>query len=295
MKKLIIVAILLLPGITFASFDRNLSYGMSGTDVADLQDILNTEGCFTNVTTGYFGPLTLEGVKCFQLKKAVPSTGYVGSLTRVALNNILSGLTESSNQAEIAETGTTITPVICPIGYTCAPIKQINPPVATPTPVIVPIPMVVPTPALGLATSTPAPVTPSTISLESQVCIGHQSMVNNSLFTDIRPMIYIRTTGRTPDAYRALFTTESGEVRYNAEPITDGKLYPDIGRYNYVVTSYQSVSEAIPYTSETRMVRKQLAEVRGNVEVRGCGSKADVIIPLPLQNGGGSRPGSANS
>lgn len=143
MKKTIILGLFLLPTLAFASFDRNLKVGMSGNDVADLQDILTTENCFSHSSTGYFGLVTFNAVKCFQTKNGIPNTGYVGALTRASLNNILNGVVVSSDEAERAETGsvTTITPS-CPSGYSCTPVSQ------TPQPtIIVPIPTPTPTPS----------------------------------------------------------------------------------------------------------------------------------------------------
>lgn len=153
MKKYIIVGVLLLfPSLTFASFNQNLKVGMSGNDVSDLQDILTTEGCFSHASTGYFGVVTLNAVKCFQDKNNISSTGYVGVLTRGALNTILSGAIESSNQAEIQETGS-IAPVTtnCPSGYVCNPVNVVLPsPFPTPTQPNAPI--------LGSQTPTPTPI-----------------------------------------------------------------------------------------------------------------------------------------
>lgn len=114
MKKLAIIAvvgIMALPSLTFASFDRNLKYGMRGNDVSDLQEVLIDQGCLTGSATGYFGLLTLKGVKCFQTKNNIqPVSGFFGALSRGVANSLLIDDQTSSNEAEIKETGTT-TPV----------------------------------------------------------------------------------------------------------------------------------------------------------------------------------------
>jgi len=47
----------------------------------------------------------LNGVKDFQTANGIPSTGYVGVLTRTALNAILVTAVDTSKQAEQTETG----------------------------------------------------------------------------------------------------------------------------------------------------------------------------------------------
>jgi peptidoglycan hydrolase-like protein with peptidoglycan-binding domain len=41
--------------------------------------------------TGYFGAITTQAVKKFQRSAGIPETGYIGQLTRKAINDILSG------------------------------------------------------------------------------------------------------------------------------------------------------------------------------------------------------------
>jgi peptidoglycan hydrolase-like protein with peptidoglycan-binding domain len=67
-------------------FSRTLSLGSRGDDVAALQKRLTLELVYTGPIIGIFGPLTLEGVKKFQLGYKLPPTGLVGPLTLKALN-----------------------------------------------------------------------------------------------------------------------------------------------------------------------------------------------------------------
>lgn len=67
-------------------FDTDLSTGMSGQDVMELQQRLKDEGYLNVTPTGYFGPLTFSAVKAYQSANGLPSTGYVGPLTRGLLN-----------------------------------------------------------------------------------------------------------------------------------------------------------------------------------------------------------------
>ena len=74
-------------GASTFSFNKDLWFGMNNSDVVELQNKLKTLGFFTFPTsTGYFGPITLAAVKALQTANGIPATGYVGSLTRAALN-----------------------------------------------------------------------------------------------------------------------------------------------------------------------------------------------------------------
>lgn len=65
-------------------FTRNLTIGVSGTDVSALQQFL-IDGGFLSITvpTGYFGPLTRSAVGAWQTSVGVyPPAGYFGPLSR---------------------------------------------------------------------------------------------------------------------------------------------------------------------------------------------------------------------
>lgn len=67
-------------------FDYDLSIGMSGQDVRELQQRLKEEGYFDGEPTGYFGHVTAASVIKWQKAHGINSTGYVGALTRAELN-----------------------------------------------------------------------------------------------------------------------------------------------------------------------------------------------------------------
>ncbi len=69
-------------------FTKNLGLGSRGNDVIELQKRLKAEGFFKfNVTTGFFGPVTLQAVKAYQIAHGIkPVSGFVGVLTRAELN-----------------------------------------------------------------------------------------------------------------------------------------------------------------------------------------------------------------
>lgn len=73
-------------GASIFVFNSNLAIGSSGNDVTELQNRLTTEGVYTGPITGYFGPLTMAGVKAFQLKYGIEQVGIVGPATRARLN-----------------------------------------------------------------------------------------------------------------------------------------------------------------------------------------------------------------
>ena len=81
------------------SIGRDLAIGSSGDDVRALQELLLKEGVYpAGLITGFFGELTKQAVIRFQEKYAaeilVPAglaqgSGFVGSMTRKKLNNLL--------------------------------------------------------------------------------------------------------------------------------------------------------------------------------------------------------------
>lgn len=126
MNKIIITLALgaiLVPSLSMASIDTNLQYGMQNTEVSELQDFLVTKG-YMNVSTGFFGLLTLNAVEKYQGDNDIPNTGYVGTLTRAQVNKELVSDTSASTQAAIDETGTSTPVFICPVGFTCIPVGQ---------------------------------------------------------------------------------------------------------------------------------------------------------------------------
>ncbi len=76
-------------------FATDLKLGSRGTDVWNLQRVLNSDAATQVAATGpgspgnetqYFGPATQAAVKKYQTMHSLPSTGYVGPLTRAELN-----------------------------------------------------------------------------------------------------------------------------------------------------------------------------------------------------------------
>jgi hypothetical protein len=96
-----------------AAFLTDLTVGSTGSDVSALQTWLVDNGYLSlpaGVAKGYFGQLTKNAVKSYQASAGLPSTGYVGPMTRGKLN-----------AGGSVSMGGGSTPT-CPAGFTCTPV-----------------------------------------------------------------------------------------------------------------------------------------------------------------------------
>lgn len=119
MKKILIasgVAVLAFASVAAAqTFSTNLMVGSTGSDVVALQTWLIGNGfdipAITSgaATHGYFGSQTQAAVKKYQASKGIPNTGFVGPLTRGALNGTASVVSAPAS-------------VVCPVGFVCTPV-----------------------------------------------------------------------------------------------------------------------------------------------------------------------------
>lgn len=101
-----------------ATFNVNLTVGSRGADVTALQTALIAAGYSIPAgATGYFGSQTQAAVKLYQAAKGIPNTGFVGPLTRAALNG--------------APVATVPGTVVCPVGYDCVPKTGTTPVIGT--------------------------------------------------------------------------------------------------------------------------------------------------------------------
>jgi hypothetical protein len=73
-------------GVSTFRFTFNLKKGMSAEAIAELQKKLADLGFYNGPITGYFGPLTFNGVIRFQKAHGISATGLVGPITRAQLN-----------------------------------------------------------------------------------------------------------------------------------------------------------------------------------------------------------------
>lgn len=106
-----------------AALNGDLHYGLTNdVYVIQLQTLLKNQGIYTGPTTGNFFGLTQTAVKIFQAKNGLPVTGYVGPLTRNALNSsvVMNAVSSSTLITVISEK-------TCPVGYTCKPIGDVQP------------------------------------------------------------------------------------------------------------------------------------------------------------------------
>ena len=89
-STLLLLAIFI-PSISFASFDKDLYYGIDNdSQVLELQEFLTSEGLYSGPITGNYYSLTVQAVKSFQERENIkPVAGYFGSLTREKANQVL--------------------------------------------------------------------------------------------------------------------------------------------------------------------------------------------------------------
>ncbi|TAK57249.1 peptidoglycan-binding protein [Patescibacteria group bacterium] len=102
------------------TFARNLTVGSTGADVKNLQILLNSNAA-TRVAlsgagspgkeTSTFGPATKAAVIKYQRLNSIPTTGYVGPLTRAAL-----ALASTPSTPVVTVPGGTVPPVVVPSG-----------------------------------------------------------------------------------------------------------------------------------------------------------------------------------
>jgi hypothetical protein len=88
-------------GATTFNFASDLRIGMRNEDVNELQDRLIREGVYSGPVTGYFGPLTLAGIKVYQDKYGISPTGTLDALTRAQLNGSQVAGASTANAAAI--------------------------------------------------------------------------------------------------------------------------------------------------------------------------------------------------
>lgn len=85
MKKYLFIA-LLIPNLASAAVEKNMQYGAKGEQVIQLQEFLIDNGFLFTEPTGSFFSLTRRAVKEYQKSKGIAPTGFVGPITRAAMN-----------------------------------------------------------------------------------------------------------------------------------------------------------------------------------------------------------------
>lgn len=79
-------------------FRNDLQFGMEGSEVFELQYVLQARNYLhpEQTLTGYFGSITRSAVMAFQRAHGISATGFVGPLTRAALNGDVPEPTQNS-------------------------------------------------------------------------------------------------------------------------------------------------------------------------------------------------------
>jgi peptidoglycan hydrolase-like protein with peptidoglycan-binding domain len=125
MKKSILTAFIFLaiPLVSYASIiNTEMGYGSTGAQVLKLQQFLINGGYLQGTATGNFYSLTQQAVEAYQSAHGISPTGYVGSLTRGAINE-----NSSSTTSQVSSPSTAVTASACPQGYSCTPIAPAKP------------------------------------------------------------------------------------------------------------------------------------------------------------------------
>jgi len=105
MKKILLISLLFVPVFASASIDINLKYGATGSEVIELQEFLVDKGFLVSNATGNFFSLTNSAVVKYQGSVGLPTTGFVGPMTREKINAELGQKISTANQQEVVETG----------------------------------------------------------------------------------------------------------------------------------------------------------------------------------------------
>jgi hypothetical protein len=69
-------------------FTKDIEPGTKSDEVKTLQQALRAIGLFSCLPTGYWGPITTQAVKNFQVKNGLPPVGRLGPQTRAILNKL---------------------------------------------------------------------------------------------------------------------------------------------------------------------------------------------------------------
>src|ERR1035437_9775003 len=138
-KYLLAVLLIIVPAISFASIDTNLSFGSRGQAVTDLQNLLISKGFLNTQASGGFYLLTKQAVIAYQTSLRLPATGFVGPMTRQKINSWFSSQTASSFASAQPVSNPTTASTVSPISSTVAPAQssasqtQNSAPISAPT------------------------------------------------------------------------------------------------------------------------------------------------------------------
>ncbi len=259
MKKFIMVLGLFLAFSTpsYAAITTNLGYGSSGSQVIELQEFLTEGGLYTGPITGNFYSLTLASVKRYQASKGIDATGYVGPLTRAAIEGDLGNLVDESGTSTIPvvavggcqvgylfnpSTGQscTVAPTVCGSGALFNSLTGQSCTVTTPvTNPINPAPVVTQptTPTIGAATTTiqapiPEPYYPIKVLsfIKENVCVARG--VNGTFYAQGK-LATINLTGTTTSPITFPNTKDYMSITSNSSKFIDRINLDQLGGYEF--------------------------------------------------------------
>lgn len=228
MKKIIFLSLLLFvfssvsaQSITITGcleLDTNIRQGMrdgtSSSRVYALQSFLKTNNYIAVNPTGYFGVLTLKGVKDFQKANNIIPTGFVGPITRAAIQKI-------SCKVVITEPAPVVTPNPIPTTPN-VPVIETPTPVPT-TPVVEDVILTAPNnSSLRVKTEGVVSLTSDSVLVRGSVTAGARSGTERWFELTKNPSVYklsettisIRVPQRTNDNFQQLFSGLTSATNY---------------------------------------------------------------------------------
>jgi N-acetylmuramoyl-L-alanine amidase len=94
--------------VTNASTDQNLTVGMTGENVTELQKWLKNQGFYTGAIDGEFGNYTEQAVKAFQQYVGIKEDGIVGNISRQSMKDLVNGniqISTGTSSSSYSKTG----------------------------------------------------------------------------------------------------------------------------------------------------------------------------------------------
>lgn len=85
-------------------------------DVKELQQHLKENGYLTATATGYFGPATMSALRNWQKSQGLPSTGFMGAMTRGKIKNMCNDMVNGNASSTAGVTNPGI-PASCKVWY----------------------------------------------------------------------------------------------------------------------------------------------------------------------------------
>ena len=235
MKKILIasgvavLAVAMIAGAQGYAFNTNLTVGSTGQDVVALQTWLMSSGyniasiASGAASTGYFGSQTKAAVQAYQTANGVPSTGFVGPLTRGKLNGTAAVATVATG---------------CPAGYTCTLATGNTLPSTVGTSAGISTPGVE-----GILTVTQGPVSNTVVNVGQTMVpiLSIRAQAQNSDIAIQRITLNLGTDTKIYNkVYKTLYVTNGGEVLATV-PLNSSTVVQSGSNYLVTITGFSSV------------------------------------------------------